>query len=165
MTCEGLAECEWIRGVFEEPLHRRRSCRPVKKTDSAQHVNPSPVCVIDATRGFDHVIFGSAGGLLLTSCSRTLNNPRAQCYRSGSAVTQWTNSMLSSRPSCWQATVSWCLVMFSVIPVLWPDANSDVTRSICTDTRALSGKSIVRRFIGTSTLLCFMPLALILIPL
>ena len=82
MMTEGLAECEWISGVLEsavyqdhEPsLHRRKStpmpAEPtvtVMKADSRLQVDPSTVCVIDATSAFDHLVRESTGN----HCRRT----------------------------------------------------------------------------------------------
>ena len=68
MMSEGLAECEWIRGVLESAVHRdydRCNFPPtvtVIKADSAIHLDPSIVCIVDAKGACDHLIRSSTGG-------------------------------------------------------------------------------------------------------
>ena len=81
MMSEGLAEGEWIRGVWESAVYRdcdRRPCTDdfqfillptvtVMKADSAIHLDASIVCTVNATSACDHLIRESFG----CHCRRT----------------------------------------------------------------------------------------------
>ena len=91
MMSEGLAECEWIRGVLESAVHRDYDqCNfppivTVMKADSAIHLDPSIVCIVNATSALDQLSRESFG---------------CHCRRTAEELCTFRRSMRALRAKC-----------------------------------------------------------------